>query len=99
MKRHVMKAVGMPMKRKKTAKKGSESLVKAPMSRYVRKTAKKGSMGLIKSPKANRSQTMRRKVAKKGTSGTSFGDEKIQGAKMERASEGAKHFKRTAKKG
>lgn len=83
--------------KKKTAKKGSASLVKAPMSRYVRKTAKKGSMGLVKSPIANRMQTMRRKVAKKGTSGTSFGDEKTQGQKQERSGEGAKHFKRSKK--
>lgn len=81
----------MAMKKRK----GSDALVKAPMDSYVRKTAKKGTMGLVKSPKANRTQTMRRKVAKKGTS---FGDESIQGAKQERAGESAKGFKRKSSK-
>lgn len=105
MKRSVMKAIGMPMKKKrkaspvkmptkrKSARKGSESLVKAPMDRFVRK----GSMGMVKSPKANMRLRTKKKVAKKGTSGTSFGDESIQGSKMERQSEGAKHFKRSKK--
>lgn len=93
MKRSVMKAIGMPMKKK--AKKASTELVKAPNSRYVRKTAKKGTMSMVKSPKAN--MKLRTKKAKKGVSGKSFGDEKIQGAKMERRGEEAKHFK-SAKK-
>lgn len=71
----------------KKAKKSSTSLVKAPNSRYVRKTAKKGSMSLVKSPKSH--SHLRTKKAKKG-----FGDEKIQGAKMERRGEEAKHFKK-----
>lgn len=83
--------------KKKIAKKGSDSLVKAPASRYVRKTAKKGSMSFVKSPKANRMQTMRRKSVKKGTSGTSFGDETLQNTKMEHREENAKHFKRSKK--
>lgn len=81
----------------KKVKKSSTSLVKAPNSRYVRKAAKKGSVSLVKSPKSHR--TLRTKKAKKNfSSDGSFGDEKIQGAKMERRGEGAKHFKRSSKR-
>lgn len=47
--------------KKKIAKKGSTSLVKAPMSRYVRK----GTMGMTKSPAANSTLRTKKKVAKK----------------------------------
>lgn len=139
MKRAVMKAVGMPMRKKRKAmfgpgvgngggaqpnpakvtqdtstpmmapgkgympkkgakkRKGSMSLVKSPRANAAQTKRRKGTMGMVSSPKANMRLRTKKKTAKKGTSGTSFGDESIQGGKMERRGEGAKHFKRSKK--
>jgi len=76
----------------KKARKGSAGLVKAPNSRFVRK----GTMGLVKSPKST--MRLRTKKALKGTSGRSFGDEKLQNLSMEHGDESKNDFRKGAKR-
>lgn len=110
-KRSVMKAIGMPMKKKakkgtkmtpsqemamKKAKKGTMGFVKGNTPNESQTTRRKGSMTLVSSPKSH--SKLRTKKAKKGVSGKSFGDEKLQDLKLEHTRERMSGVKKGAKR-
>lgn len=80
----------------KKAQKGSMSLVKSPSANRTQTKRRKGTMGMVSSPKMT--SHLRTKKAKKGVSGRSFGDEKLQGLSMEHADEGKKDFRKASKR-
>lgn len=86
-------AGGVPMKKRSTKRKGSMSLVKSPSANRTQTKRRKGTMGMISSPKMT--SNLR---TKKGVSGRSFGDEKLQALSTEHSDESKNDFRKASKR-